>query len=72
LRGSDEYIVVESAITTPKAYSRFEASYAHIFDDQVVRYGDVIGTTADIQVIGLDETQIESFDGIDDPSWRIA
>ena len=54
-------------IATPEQYQNFRPSFAHLFPNgQVKRHGEVIGTREDIEVIGTDDTEIESIQGLDE------
>lgn len=57
-----EYILIgtlqEGAITTQEQYDTFSDSYAHLFPDgTILRYGSIIGTLSDIEVINATEDQ---------------
>jgi hypothetical protein len=76
----EEYIIVGGdletggAVATREQYRNFDPSYAHYFVDgpdagKVMRYGTEIGTKEDIEVIGVDDTEVENLSGYDDPGW---
>lgn len=48
----EEYLLVNGALTTADAFSKGEASFAHVYRDGVVRrYGEEIGRVEEIEVL---------------------
>jgi hypothetical protein len=77
-KGHGEFIVVDTdklegshAITTPVEYARFGPSYAHLFPSgEIKRYRQLIGHREDLEILGTDDTEIESLEGITSGGWK--
>lgn len=50
---NQEYLLIENAIATEESFRNGEMGYAHIGDDGLVRrFGSVIGSRDDIEILG--------------------
>lgn len=71
-KGND-YVLVNGAIVTPKAFTQGKCGFAHLGDDGIIRrYHTIIGNKNDIEFLGeitVDVNVLEFFDGILGDTW---
>lgn len=66
-----------SPVATVKAYKKMECSYAHYYKEgegRIVRFGDLIGTTSDIEfgeTIEVDIDPLDAMVGLMGDTWPV-